>query len=124
MTVGNPPAQSKSLLVKLTLASVALMIVAAFFLRGVDVRSWLDQALEWVRGVGPTAYFSAMAVLPAFGFPLLAFSLSAGPVFGPQLGLGWVILFVVLSIGLNVALTYWLARYALRPFLEKLIKRL
>ena len=29
------------------------------------------------------AFFGAMAVLPLFGFPLSAFTLVAGPVFGP-----------------------------------------
>jgi uncharacterized membrane protein YdjX (TVP38/TMEM64 family) len=119
-----PPRSNRSLLIKLSLASVLGLVIAALVLRGMDVRSTLDQALAWIRSVGPVPYFLGMAILPAFGFPLLAFSLSAGPVFAPQIGLGWVVLLVALSIGANVALTYWLARYALRPFLEALIKRL
>ncbi|HEU5080126.1 MAG TPA: VTT domain-containing protein [Opitutaceae bacterium] len=70
------------------------------------------------------AFFIGMAILPAVGFPLLAFTLSAGPVFAPQLGMPLVAVLVIVSLTVNVALTYWLARYAFRPMLESLIKRM
>jgi len=79
---------------------------------------------EWSRTVGPLPFFAAMALLPAAGFPIMVFSLSAGVLFVPQIGLGWVITGVLLSLGVNISLTYWLARYALRPLLEGLIRKL
>jgi uncharacterized membrane protein YdjX (TVP38/TMEM64 family) len=65
-----------------------------------------------------------MALLPAFGFPIMFFSLSAGVLFAPQIGLAWTITGVLLALGVNLALTYWLARYALRPLLEGLVRRM
>ncbi len=126
----------KKLLLKLTLAVivvVALVLVALHF-AGVDVVSvgkeglaWcktnVNAVMDWTRELGPLVFFSAMAILPAFGFPLSPFTLSAGPVFVPQYGLGWVIVFVLVSIAANLALSYWLARYALRPLLAGLIKK-
>lgn len=114
----------RGLLLKLAIVGVVFGVVALLLLRGVNIKEVLNQTLAWIRSVGPTAFFCAMAVLPAIGFPLLAFSLSAGPVFVPQLGLPVVILLVTLSLTANLALTYWLARYAFRPILEKLIVRL
>lgn len=114
----------RGLLIKLAVVGVVLGLTALLLLRGVNIKELLNQTLAWIRSVGPTAFFCGMAVLPAIGFPLLAFSLSAGPVFVPQLGLPTVILLVTLSLTANLALTYWLARYAFRPILEKLIVRL
>ena len=64
-----------------------------------------------------------LAVLPAAGAPLMAFTLSAGEAFGPQLSMGGVIAVALAVIALNLALTYWLARYALRPLLTNLVTR-
>eukprot|EP01031_Cornospumella_fuschlensis_P004859 gene4859-6078_t len=64
-----------------------------------------------------------MAVLPAAGAPLMAFTLSAGEAFGAQLSMAGVIVLALTMIALNLALTYWLARYALRPLLTNLVTR-
>lgn len=124
MTAVTSPTPKKSLLLKLGILALVGAGIVLLLLRGVNVRQLLDQALAWIRSVGPGAFFVGMAVLPSFGFPLLAFTLSAGPVFSAQLGMPLVIMLVTLSITVNLALTYWLARYAFRPTLEALIRRL
>lgn len=79
---------------------------------------------EWAQTVGPLPYFAAMTLLPAVGFPISVFTLMAGGLFGPQIGLGWTIVLALLAMGLNLTLTYWLARYALRPLLEGLVRKM
>ena len=118
-------------MLKLAAVGVALLVVMLVLLRNMSVaeiiamgRSLIERVKEWSRTVGPVPFFTAMALLPAFGFPIMAFSLSAGVLFAPQIGLGWVIVGVLISLGVNLALTYWLARYALRPLLEGVIRRL
>jgi uncharacterized membrane protein YdjX (TVP38/TMEM64 family) len=87
-------------------------------------RGLVERVKEWSRTVGPFPFFAAMSLLPAAGFPISVFSLMAGVFMVPQIGLGWAIVGVLLSLGINMALTYWLARYALRPLLEGLIRKL
>lgn len=74
-----------------------------------------------LRDAGPVFFFAAMALLPAVGFPMLLFTLSAGPVFAPVLGLGWVIGWSVAAVVVNLLLTYWLADRALRPLVRRLL---
>lgn len=107
---------------KLALLLMVAAVLGFFVLRGMPLRAWLDQGVVWIRTIGPEAFFAAMAILPAFGFPLSVFSLTAGPVFGAQLGLPLVSVLVVVSIVVNLALTYWLSRYAFRPVVEKIVK--
>jgi uncharacterized membrane protein YdjX (TVP38/TMEM64 family) len=118
------PAQKTTLLVKLAIAGVGLMVGAILVLRGLDVRALWNDTLALLREVGPEAFFAALAVLPAFGFPLSPFSLSAAPVFAPQIGLAAVLALFGAAIAMNLALTYWLSRYALRPPLAWLVQRL
>lgn len=80
---------------------------------------WL--MLEGVlREAGPVAFFAAMAVLPAVGFPLMPFTLIAGPVFGPQIGVGPTIACAIAAVAANVALSYGLAAGAMRPWVLRL----
>lgn len=118
------PAQKKALLLKLAVVAVIGIAGAVLVLRGLDVRALLDDTLRLMREVGPWAFFAAMAVLPAAGFPLSPFWLSAGPVFGPELGLPLVIVLAGTSLLVNLVLTYWLARYAFRPLLVWLVRKL
>jgi uncharacterized membrane protein YdjX (TVP38/TMEM64 family) len=76
-----------------------------------------------IGDAGPWVFFTGVALLPACGFPLMAFTLTAGPAFGAQLGLGGVLAAYGAAVGINLALTYWLARYALRPWVERLVAR-
>lgn len=87
---------------------------------GYDLRESLDWVLARVRSLGPVAFFGLMALLPALGAPLSLFTLTAGPVFAPVLGLPVVILLSLLSLAVNLSLTYALARWFLRPWVERL----
>lgn len=127
----TPQVKKKALLLKLAAVGLVLLVATLFLLRHKSLaevialgRGLVDRVMEWARTVGPFPFFAAMALLPAFGFPIIVFSLSAGVLFSPQIGLGWVIVCVLLSLGVNLALTYWLARYALRPLLQGLIRKL
>ena len=88
------------------------------------LRNWFNVALEFLRAAGPLAFFLAMAVLPAFGFPLAPFALVAGPAFGPLLGPWAVAGCAGVAIGANVALSYWLARRVFGPTVRRWIERL
>jgi uncharacterized membrane protein YdjX (TVP38/TMEM64 family) len=118
------PAQKKALLVKLAVVAVAGLVGAVLVLRGLDVKALFNDTLALVRQVGPEAFFAGMAILPALGFPMSPFWLSAGPVFTPVLGLPLVIGLCAVSLAVNLAFTYWLARYAFRPPLVWLVRRL
>ena len=88
-----------------------------------NVRLSIDEGVNLLRAAGPLAFFSAMAVLPAGGAPISIFNLTAGTAFAGQLGMSGVLAAAGLAIAVNLALTYWLARYALRPWLEQMISR-
>ena len=103
---------------------VGVAMAALVLLRGVDVRGGLDQVMPVVRDAGPWVFFGAMAVLPAVGFPMTPFTLSAGPVFGPVMGLGGVITAAFAAIAVNVMIGYAMARWVMHPVLEKLVVRL
>jgi uncharacterized membrane protein YdjX (TVP38/TMEM64 family) len=118
------PRPNRALLFKLIAVGAVVLIVALVAARGLDLKGLLAQGLDAIRGAGPVAFFTGMALLPALGAPLLAFSLTAGPVFGPTLGIGWVIALAHLAVLVNMAVSYFLARRALRPLLEKLFARL
>jgi uncharacterized membrane protein YdjX (TVP38/TMEM64 family) len=118
------PRPNRALLFKLAAGGIVLLLVAGFVARGLDLKALLQHGLDLIQGAGPVAFFAAMAVLPALGAPLSAFSLTAGSVFGQQLGMGWVIALALLAITVNMALSYYLARHALRPLLVRLFTRL
>jgi uncharacterized membrane protein YdjX (TVP38/TMEM64 family) len=88
--------------------------------QGYSVRESVDWVLAQVRGMGPVAFFSAMALLPGVGVPVSIFTLTAGPVFAPVMGLPLVVAVSLLCLGLNLVLTYGLARWVLRPWTERL----
>jgi uncharacterized membrane protein YdjX (TVP38/TMEM64 family) len=83
----------------------------------------IDTVIVGLRDAGPAVFFAAMALLPAIGFPMMAFTLSAGPVFGSTLGPGWVITWSLLAVTVNLLLSYWLANRALRPLVSRLLTR-
>jgi uncharacterized membrane protein YdjX (TVP38/TMEM64 family) len=118
------PRPNRGLLIKLAVVGVVVLVAAALVARGLDLKGLLASGLELIRGAGPLAFFLAMAILPAVGAPMSAFTLTAGPVFAPTLGLGLVIFFALAAITFNMAVSYWLARRAFRPLMEKLFVRL
>lgn len=97
-------------------AAVALAVGLRF-----DLRAAVEAVIGALREAGPGIFFVAMALLPAAGFPLIAFTLAAGPVFGPTLGTGWVIGWSLTAVLVNLLLTYWLADRAVRPLVGRLL---
>jgi uncharacterized membrane protein YdjX (TVP38/TMEM64 family) len=88
--------------------------------RGYDVREGFDWVLAQVRELGPLPFFTLMALLPAVGAPISIFTLTVGPLFAPALGLPLVMVLALISLAVNLALTYVLARWLLRPWVERL----
>jgi len=88
---------------------------------GNELGAWWELGLAQVRGAGPLMFFALMAVLPSLGCPMSVFTLTAGPVFGPSLGIVGVLGLTLLSVALNLAFSYWLASRALRPTLVRLV---
>jgi uncharacterized membrane protein YdjX (TVP38/TMEM64 family) len=81
------------------------------------------RGIEFIREFGAGAFFLGMAILPAVGIPLMAFTIPAGQAFAQQLGMGGVIAISLVAVAINLALGYWVSRYALRPVLTRLLKR-
>jgi uncharacterized membrane protein YdjX (TVP38/TMEM64 family) len=112
-------------LVAVALALVAVAGTGFWWLKIHDFsfRLAIDDGINALRSAGPLAFFGAMALLPAAGFPISVFNLTAASAFAAQMGLVGVIVAAGAAIAVNLALTYWLARYALRPWLEQMISR-
>lgn len=124
MVSPEAPLEKKKLpIAKLAVVAVVLLGAAVLLLRGVDLFALKDRVMTAIRDAGPVVFFLAMLLLPAAGVPMLAFTIPAGEAFAPQLGLGGVVALTLVILALNLALTYWLARYALRPILIGLMKR-
>ncbi|MBP7141146.1 MAG: VTT domain-containing protein [Opitutaceae bacterium] len=121
---GTPSRGKKWLLLKLGLAAAVLVVAGFLLLRGVDLKGMVEPVMRQIRSVGPLVFFAAMAVLLAIGFPFTAFCLAAGSAFGEQLGIRGILAGAAATVLVNVTLTYWLARYALRPLLERWLGRL
>ena len=121
----EPVAEKKKLpVIKIVVGLIVLAVAAVFLLRGVNLREWIEQAMTLIRGAGPLAFFSAMAILPGLGVPVMPFHLTAGSAFGEQLGMPWVVALCLLAVTINLVVTYALARRAMRPLLERIMKRL
>jgi uncharacterized membrane protein YdjX (TVP38/TMEM64 family) len=99
----------------------ALIAGLAFLALKTGLMETADAVVLGLREAGPGVFFVAMALLPAVGFPMFAFTLTAGPVFGPTLGTGWVIGGSLTAVVANLILTYWLANRALRPLVSRLL---
>lgn len=123
MSPEEPASKRKLPIVKLAIVALVLGGVGVLVLRGMDVRAVIDSAMALVRESGPWAFFTAMTLLPAFGVPMLAFTVPAGEAFRAQLGIGVVIALSLTAIAVNLAFGYWLARHALRPLLSRLLER-
>lgn len=119
----GPSRPKKGLLIKLAVVVVVAGALGVAVLRGLDVRSWVDQGLAQVRSAGPLAFFAGMAVLPAMGCPMSPFTLSAGSLFAPSLGWPIVLIATWVALSINVTITYVAARWLARPWLEKLVLR-
>jgi uncharacterized membrane protein YdjX (TVP38/TMEM64 family) len=109
--------------IKAGVLGVVVLGAGILVLRGVDFRMLSEQMIVVIRDAGPWVFFGAMAVLPAIGAPLMAFTMTAGMAFASQMTMGGVLVATLGAIGVNIALTYWLARRVVRPVLEILLKR-
>ncbi len=85
------------------------------------LREAAGAATDWVRGLGAGWFFAAFAVLPALGFPVSAFAVGAGSLFGPVLGLPLVLAISGLSMAVSMTISYGLARFVVRPWVERLL---
>jgi uncharacterized membrane protein YdjX (TVP38/TMEM64 family) len=110
-------------LIKVVVLVVVVLGAAVLALRGLDFRVLIERLIVIIRDAGPWIFFGGMALLPVVGAPLMAFTMTAGTAFSSQMTLGGVIAATLAAIAVNIALTYWLARRAVRPLLEKLLKR-
>lgn len=116
-------ASRKGLFIKIAVLGVVAVAAAVLVLRGVNVQALVVRGMALIGSAGPWVFFTGMALLPAVGCPLLAFALPAGPAFSGQLGLGGVLAAYGAAIAVNLVLTYWIGRYALRPWIERLVTR-
>jgi uncharacterized membrane protein YdjX (TVP38/TMEM64 family) len=98
-----------------------LMAAPAFVELKTGLIEAADAAVLGLREAGPEVFFVVMALLPVVGFPLMAFTLVVGPVFGPTLGAGWVIVWSLTAVVANFLLTSGLANRALRPLVSRLL---
>ena len=102
------------------------LVAGLAILAALVVMEWLVPparlVMQDLRTAGPAVFFLAMALLPAAGFPLMAFVLAVGPLFGPTLGAGWVIAWSLAAVVGNLLLSYWLADRALRPLAIRLLR--
>jgi len=119
MSSEEPLKKRKLPLFQLCIAAFAVIAAALLLLRGVNIRGLATQGMNMIRDAGPLVYFAALAFLPAVGAPLSAFTIVAGEAFAAQITLAGVIVATLAAIAANLALTYWLARYALRPLLSR-----
>jgi uncharacterized membrane protein YdjX (TVP38/TMEM64 family) len=121
-------ADRRKILIKIAVAAVLLIAAGVLALRGFDVPGIaareVSRGIGVLQSLGPWVFFTAMALLPAVGAPLMAFSLTAGRAFGAQMGMGWVVVAALAAITVNILLTYWLARWVLRPWIARLVTRL
>jgi uncharacterized membrane protein YdjX (TVP38/TMEM64 family) len=120
----SAPRPNRALLLKLAVAGGVLLVAAVLVARGLDLKALVARGLELIGQAGPVVFFGSMALLPSFGVPLSPFSLTAGSVFAASLGMPLVIVFALAAVTFNVMFSYYLARRAFRPLLEKLVVRL
>lgn len=120
MQLTGVPAASRrhaTLVLGALLAAAAAALLALEW--GVSPVETAHRALAAIREAGPVAYFSAMAIVP---LPLSWFTLPAAEAFAAPMTLGGVIAAALTAMALHLAFIYWLARWALRPWLEALVR--
>jgi uncharacterized membrane protein YdjX (TVP38/TMEM64 family) len=123
MSVPVTVPKKKLPIAKLVIGGVVLVVIGVLIMRGVEIGPLIDRIMGIVREAGPFVFFAAMALLPAIGAPLSVFALTSGEAFAPLMTMPGVIVTAFAMIAVNLALSYWLARYALRPPLGRLVAR-
>ena len=117
------PAVRRPPWVKLAMLGLVLAAGAVLVVMGFPVRAAIDRGMDLIRDAGPAVFFLALTILPAFGAPLMAFTIPAGEAFASRMTLGGVVAAVLACVAVNLALSYWLARYVLRPVLLRVFAR-
>lgn len=116
--------RQKKLLLLVGAGLAALAIVGLLIFRGVDVPGQLNRGFVLLGAGGPWVFFAAMALLPGAGVPMSIFTLTAGRLFEERMGMTSVVIAGIAAATVNIVITYWLARWALRPGLTRLLGRL
>jgi uncharacterized membrane protein YdjX (TVP38/TMEM64 family) len=126
----NSGGKKKLPLAKLLIAAAVLAVIGAIGLYFFGLQRALHEyeivkeaVIRRAIAAGPGVFFGAMALLPAAGMPTSPFALTAGPIFGEQLGLAMVTLYGIAALTFNLTVTYWLARRWLRPLLTRWLER-
>jgi uncharacterized membrane protein YdjX (TVP38/TMEM64 family) len=86
-----------------------------------EAREGVTTGMEWLRQLGAGWFFAAFAILPAIGAPVSPFAFGAGSLFGPVLGLPMVLLLAGAAMAASMTISYGLARFVLRPWVERLL---
>ncbi|MBA4137603.1 MAG: hypothetical protein C0518_09830 [Opitutus sp.] len=118
------PRSSRALLIKLGVVAAVLVVGAVLVARGLDVKGMITAGMDFVRRAGPVAFFSGMALLPLAAVPMLAFTLPAVSLYGPQFGTGGVVGLSLAAVTVNLCFGYALARRWLRPLLQGVVAKL
>jgi len=100
----------------------ALVVALGLLVLRLEPGGQINRCIALVRAAGAWPFFIAMAVLPVFGFPISPFTVAAGVVFGPTMGVGRVIACAVLAEIASMTICYWLAARVLRPWMERLLR--
>ncbi len=106
--------RTRHILILVAIAAVLLLVLQRLQLGGE-----FDRCVAFFRAAGPAPFFIAMALLPIFGFPIVAFTVVAGPVFGPVIGVGNVISCAIAAEVVNMTICYWLGAGPLHPWAER-----
>jgi uncharacterized membrane protein YdjX (TVP38/TMEM64 family) len=106
-------------LIRIGLGAAVVIAALVLIMRQTRLGAAAAGVVAAFRDAGPLPFFAAMAILPAAGFPLALFAVTAGPVFGPVLGVGQVIGYSMLALAANVALSYGIAVSTLRPLVAR-----
>jgi uncharacterized membrane protein YdjX (TVP38/TMEM64 family) len=119
-TVNRSPDDSRE---RSKVASRIVGAVLVTMLAAVGLWLWreYDHAafLEWKREAGPVPFFTALAILPAIGFPTTPFYILAGATFSP-----WVnVVGMSASLAANVVLCYWISHSGLKRVVEWALRR-
>ncbi len=108
-------------------------LLAALLAVGAAAVGWLVlKHVDWSQLLAelksrPLLFFAAFAVLPAFGAPISVFYVGAGAATAgenPAFPLSIAILGSMASMSANITLSYLLARWVVRPPIERLARRL
>ncbi len=108
-------------------ATIVILVAVALLVplpTAMQMREWATAAGPWF----PLAFFAAHTVMTVFPFPRTAFTLSAGLLFGPLLGIGLAVVASTLSAVIAVVLVraagWQLSRLVSHPRVDTLDARL